>query len=478
MATSRTSATSTASESLRVYAQQLMASERRPLERLNSQKTELETKIKIFQSLGSKLSGLLTLSRSLSSIGSLNPLKKLAVTGVDDAVLEVKADSTAAFATHRVEIQKLASRQSLASKDVTGLDAFSLHKTGSASAGSGGERTARFRFEVGEASLEAEVVLTDDLTQDEVLGRIARAINARKGAVSATVLDTGNDAKRLLVQSSTSGAAGRITAVEDLSGDLMRWLGLSGRSESGDLKAAVQGAADAEVLIDGVPVTSSENTIDNVLTGVTITLKSTGVQNLTVSPDLDAVTKKIEEFVAEYNKAMDEVRNQTRAGDEDGQNRGLLAGEGSFTRLRTDLRDAVHQTTGGDVISRLSEIGITANREGRLSISSSADLSAAISTKPEAVIALFNGPDGIAKRLSGLVEGYSRNGGILARSQDQTRARIRSITTRISATNQILARREDALISQLAAMQATIGALASQKQYLSGLLSSMDQTWA
>jgi flagellar hook-associated protein 2 len=481
MATSGTSITSTASSSLMTLVNQMMASDRQPVTQWQNQKTSLQSKIKIYQSLGSKLSSLLTLSRSFAGTGSLSPLKQVAVSGLDSSILEAKADSGATFGDHTVDVKQLAARHGLAGEVVQAGDKAKVAGGSEDSGNDGSLSVNRFRFVVGDASVEIELSRTSGLTQLELLTQVAKAINDKNGAVSASVIDTGGGGRRLLIQSNVAGQAGRITAVEDLKGNLMRTLKLAGGSnKNGTLSSTVREGQDAIIVVDGVQISSAENTFKNVLPGLTLTAKSAvgGAQTMTVAPDEDAMVKKIQDFISQFNKALDEVRSDTQGADSTGSNRGPLTGEPSFLRLRAALREAVMRPVAGGAISSLAQIGITASREGNLSLEKEDTLRTAIRDNPDAVIGLWNAAGGIAERLTSLLNLYSKTGGILSRQQEAANASIRSIDSRVSSTNKVLSNKQDLLLQQLASIQATVGSLTSQQQYLSGLLSSSDQLFA
>jgi flagellar hook-associated protein 2 len=452
----------------------LMASDRQPLDRLNSQKSDLQSRLDIYNTLGTRFSSLLTAARSLASSGSSNPLAGMTVAGGDPSVLEATADASAQTGLYTVEISKLATRQTLASKPFDGGAAAGIGGDGNGKGSTGG-RTAdvAFRIVVAGAPLEIRTTLPAGATMAEVIDRIASAINAAGGAVSASVLQVGNGQERLLLQAKDAGAAAAVTSIEDLDGDWMAELGLvPDGGKDGSFSSTVQAASDAILSVNGIEVRSASNRLDDVLPGLTLNLKATGTQILEVQRDQDASVKQIQDFIAEFNKTVDEVRNQTRAADSDGSNRGPLSGELIFTRLRTALRDTIDRAvSGAGSLSRISQLGITFDREGHLDMGDGQKLRDALASGPAGVQALFQGA---GQRLADLLNAYSKAGGILAHQEESTRSRIRALDTRIDQTNQNLARRQDELTRQLAQLQSGIGILTDQQKYLSGILTSSD----
>jgi flagellar hook-associated protein 2 len=472
------SRTSTASSSLQSYVYNLMAADRKPLATLTTQKSDLQSKLQVYSALGTRMSSLLTLARAFAAPGGSNPLSSVAVSGNDAAALDVSADSTAQTGSYSVEVRRLANRQTIASDPVeAGVPAQTTGKD---------EKIppARFRIAAGGRSFDVSVEIPAGATMETALARIAQGVNAAKATVTASVLKAGAGKLRLLLQPKDTGSAAAVTSIEDVDGRWMRELGLTspkGKNASGFQE--IQAANDALVLIDGVEVTSSSNLVQDVLPGVTLTLKAAGASGtITVARDQDAIVKQVQDFITEYNKTVDEIRKDTAGGDESGSNRGPLTGEVVFSRLRISLREAVDQvvvasdpSVGATSVMRLSQLGISFDREGHLSMGDGRKLRAGLDGDPGGAEAVFRSA---GQRVADLLNSYGKAGGVLARQRDSAGARIRSLDARISQANQTLAKREEALTAQLAQLQSGIGLLQSQQGYLSGILSSSDSLFA
>jgi flagellar hook-associated protein 2 len=166
---------------------------------------------------------------------------------------------------------------------------------------------------------------------------------------------------------------------------------------------------------------------------------------------------------------LDEVRKQTQAADSTtGQARGALAGDTSFSRLRSGIRDAATKPVTGlsDSLNQLTEIGLTVDQQGHLSDGDGKSLRAALESSPEGVDALFRGVSG---RLVTLLNAYSRAGGILAQDEQSIQTQMRHLTSRISDTNKTLTARQTTLMNQMAQLSSTVDLLNTQKQWLDSL---------
>jgi flagellar hook-associated protein 2 len=473
-----TSATNTASTAIQNQVYALMANDRIPLQRLQTQKSDLATRTQQFQALGSKLSSLLTLARTLSATGSTNPLRSITVTGGDPAAFTVTTDGSAQRGSHTVEVAQIATRHAIASVpiDSTAPDAGSQK-----SAADGGAGHASFRVTAGGTVQEYSVDFPAGATTGEAMAAIAAAVNVAQGPVTAGVLDQGNGRLRLVIQSATTGAAARITAVEDVEGSWMADLGLVGQ-EQGDsaLASTVQTAADARLRVDGVEVVTPENAVRNLLPGVSLELHSVSpAVAVSVEQDADAVVKQVQGFIDKYNAAVDQVRTLTQGADETGANRGIFTSDPMVSRLRTALRDAVALPVSPEnSVRSLADVGVTTDRSGHLSLADEGKLRSVIDTDAQGVESLFTGSGGVANRLAKLLDGYGPTGTTYTRQLESWRTQGRSLDSRIARENTTLARRQAALTAQLAQMQATVASLTSQQNYLTGLLASGDNLFA
>jgi flagellar hook-associated protein 2 len=144
-------------------------------------------------------------------------------------------------------------------------------------------------------------------------------------------------------------------------------------------------AGDASLDVDGITVTSKSNTVNEVLTGVTLDLQSafsSGSVTVTIANDDTALEEKLQEFVDAYNGVVSYI-NDNRTG--------AFAGEASVRSIVSSLRNEINTETSGltSDFSMLAEIGIqTSSDTGLLTINSST-LEDALSTDFKSVSDIF-----------------------------------------------------------------------------------------
>jgi len=211
---------------------------------------------------------------------------------------------------------------------------------------------------------------------NDSLEGLATAINASGSGVTATIVsDTGGSR---LVLKGQSGEANGFTLTADAGADP----GLTAFSDGGGLTLG-QSATNANFTIDGVAYSRASNIIDNIVPGISLTLKKAAPGqpiDIGASRPLEAIRQTVTDFVAVYNqlkKSLSDAIGQT--------------GSGSTLRaLERELTDLVGKSlTSGSGISKLSDIGLYVNKDGLLAVDNS-KLEKALSTDAGAVEALFN----------------------------------------------------------------------------------------
>jgi flagellar hook-associated protein 2 len=117
----------------------------------------------------------------------------------------------------------------------------------------------------------------------------------------------------------------------------------------------------------------------------------------------------------------------------------------------------------------LSEIGITAGKDGTLSISDTTKFTKALTDNPDGVTALFNSSDGIANRLSTRLNRFVNTGGTLDNALQATTARLESINRAIKQQEAYLKIKQATLLDQYTTLQEMLLQLQSQQSLLDSI---------
>lgn len=278
------------------------------------------------------------------------------------------ADSGATEATYAISVTQLAQAQKN-----TGLD---LEQYAASTVGTG---TNTFKVTINGETHELAVAVEDGDTNEEVLQKIALAINEADIGISADVADGSEEGtSRLTITSNNTGAESAFT-LEDVSGNAITATGADSVSRT---------AQDAEFSVDGVSATSNSNTIylDEGL--VTVTLKGTGDAIVEISPSEDTVEDAITAFVSTLNSFIEHLDENSDYITDD-----VLSTINSFIN---------------DNKTRLESIGITQDEDGTLVIDED-QLSAAMSEDMGTIEDVFGGLDGLAVRVTNYASQVSTN---------------------------------------------------------------------
>lgn len=425
----------------------LMQVESQPLTDLQTKEASYQAKLSAFGSLKGALS---TLQNAAQTLQNASTFTGNSASVSDSSVLSAAATSSAAPGSYSISVTQLAKFNAVRS-NVNYAATTDTFNTGTLSIALGGGTA---------------VNVTIDSTNNTLAG-IRDAINGANAGVTASVINDGTT-NRLVLTSKTSGSAGAINvAVTDS--------GAGGTHALSDLASAnlvtTQTADDANLTINGLAITRSSNTISDAIAGLTLnltkgTLASPGNATITVTKDTGAVTSAVNAFVKAYNDAINGIKQLT-AYDAANKKASVLTGDSTARSIQSQLSGLVFASVSGVAggISRLSDLGLSVQRDGTLLVDS-AKLSAAVSDPNKDVAALFTqttaGNQGIAVRFNTLIDGLIGTSGLISSRTDGINSSIKG-----------LQKQADALNTRLTAIEARYRAQFTQ---LDTLISSMNQT--
>jgi flagellar hook-associated protein 2 len=207
------------------------------------------------------------------------------------------------------------------------------------------------------------------------LDGLANAINASGAGVTASIIaDEGGH--RLILKGPT-GETGAFTLAANAGADPA----LSAFSTSG--MTVGQTAANAEFTIDGVAFSRANNIIDDVIPGMSLTLKKAapgqGV-DIGASRPLDMIKQTVGDFVSVYNQLKKSLVAASS----------LSGATTSLREIERELSNLVNKVLSSHgSINKLSDIGISSTKDGLLSVDN-AKLDKVLASDAGAVEALFN----------------------------------------------------------------------------------------
>lgn len=205
-------------------------------------------------------------------------------------------------------------------------------------------------------------------TVQDLLDAIETAFEAQGSEVSVHVTSDG----KIQVENLETGASQlAVTLTSTVGTGTLTW----GEFSPLDVvrkRELIQGQ-DASILIDGVNVTSGDNTVTDVLPGITLNLlaaSSDTTITLNVDRDTDAIINKVSTFVAAYNAVAAFISSHQTYNEEEGKTGGILFGDGTLSSVKSDLTTTLIQSVWG-VASEYAipgMVGVNLDKEGKLTL--------------------------------------------------------------------------------------------------------------
>lgn len=433
----------------------LQTAEQTKLTPITTQQTSYKAKLTAWGVVQTALTKLQTASDALKNTSAIAQSK---VSSTNTAFTATLA-TTATAGSYSVEVTQLAAAQSLLSPKVSSKDT-----------------------DLGDSSMSSRTItiaqpgqkdpLTVTLASDQTsLADVRDAINAKQGSVSASIIKADDNSYYLALTSRDSGTTNEMTITTDDS-SLAQYISYDPSSSTNVMTEQVA-AADAKVNINGIAITRSSNTITDAPEGVTLNLTKTNTgspETLSVVKDNQPMTDAIQAFVDAYNSLQTTIANQTKytavdqgSTSQDSSN-GDLLGDGTLRNIQTRLRSMLSTNQGTGDLSTLSQLGITQDVTGKLTVDST-KLSKALDEKSVDVVSFLSG--------DGKTTGFATQTSSLLKDMLGTDGSVQNATAGINKTLKNLSDEYDRVNAQITA---TMARYKTQFTSLSQLVSQMDQT--
>ncbi len=438
---------------------QLLAIERRPVALLEERKDKLTTEANAWRDLNSRLLNLQNRLADLKNLSS-SVWQAKAASVSDTTMLTASASATAQPGTYTVDVIDLAAattwESGLAVADPDADLGFSGTITVSGGPGDG---------------------QTFDVAATDSLHDIAATINQQKETLgfSASVIQVSPGDYRLVLAGQT-GSANHF----ELTGAVATSLQI-------DAANATQrtAAADAQITVNGVPISAAGNTVNDAVPGLTMNLLKTGTSTITVTDDHDKVVEAVRAFVDQYNSVVDFMAEKTKY-DPESKEAGALFGESLVQSIQFALGTRVMNPVEGvpAEFQTLSMVGISMEKFSAGSGASrkltfdETKFREALEKDPDAVAKLFTLDDGtgkgVAVRLEEWLEAYTKSGGLVLNRAEMLDQNVKDIEERIAYFDEvILPMKEKRLRDQYIALEKAMAMFQNQGDWLSQQIKSL-----
>ncbi|HEY3302995.1 MAG TPA: flagellar filament capping protein FliD [Candidatus Binatia bacterium] len=424
----------------------LVKVERRPIDLLEFQMGNLEFKLSLFNDLNSKLAALKTAAGKLSTSASFFVKK---ASSSDDSVVSATAGSNASAGSHSITVTSLAQAATQAS---TGF-----------SSPTSNIRQGTLNITVGTTTTP----ITIDGTNNTLDG-LKNAINASGAAVTASIVQVDATTYRLVVTGKNTGTANAVTIDES---------GLTTGSDPLPGFTVTQAATNAVLDVDGiVGINRSTNTVSDVITGVTLDLKSLSAApvQVAITNDTTAIKTQVNDFVKAYNDVMSFIHEQTKYDSKSKSGAPLIA-DSTTQSTQGILRMALGTMVAGNPAS-LADLGFTTNTDNTITVDD-AKLTDALANNAAGVSNLFiDATNGVAVKLAASVDSLTApSSGILTARIKGTQDSINDIEDNIAEKEDRLDQFAQALVRRFSVLEALVAKLKAQQDYLTKQLASLPQ---
>jgi flagellar hook-associated protein 2 len=445
-----------------------------------NQLTSLQSQDSAISNLGTLLSNV---SNDISALTDFQgTLAQKEGSSSDTNVLELTAATSSATAgTHTVVVQNLAQTSSgYLDAIANSSDALS----GSVSIQVGNGTTENIVIGAAPSTPAANTIYTG--SGNNTLSDIASAINSAGLGVTANVLADANGSRLSLV-SGTSGSAGQLSITSSLTDANAE----TATNPTGAIhyNSTVTGL-NANLTIDGVPLTSASNTVTNLIPGVTFQLlapsatESGGTQEpvqVVIGNDNTAVESTVSQFVSDYNSLISAVNAQegnTSSGAPE-----PLFGSPTLSLLQEQLLNSLNvQSPNGNLDSISATGGTTLSGSLTIQVGNAAAQSVVIGAAPvtPAANTIYTGSGvntlaGLASAINsanlGVTAGVTTSNGqstLTFTSQTASSNGALSVTSALAASTPAALGYTDAGFTSTTADSGTLGTVANSADALSG----------
>jgi flagellar hook-associated protein 2 len=276
---------------------------------------------------------------------------------------------------------------------------------------------------------------------------------------------TDSSGSRLSLVSGTSGAAGQLAVTSSLSG-----------VSSGNITFQTgEAGQDASLTVDGVSITSPSNTVSNAIPGVTFQLLSSsspGTQvQVQITNDTTDIGMAVSSFVSAYNAVITDIN--TQEGSDSSGNPEPLLGNPTLALLQSQLTQSLFTGSASGAISNITQLGISINNDGTLSLDSDT-LNSVLNSNFSDVTGFLQNSGSFGQTLSTALNnvGTQAPDGAIFLAQQQNSTQETALNADITNENSLLAAQKTQLTDELNTANQILQSIPSQLNEINEIYSA------
>jgi flagellar hook-associated protein 2 len=451
-------------------AQSLVDAEKTPKkERIEAKIAKSEAKITGYSAVKYALS---TLKTAFGKLNDASDFSSIKATNTQPAAFGVTASSTAEAGSYSIAVLDTAKAQRTASSS------FASRSTTL----NGG---VAFQLNLTIGAVPADPI---DVTTTTPAGMVS-AINGAKLGVTAQLINTGSGHQ--IVLTGDTGVANTFSMTT------------SGTNPTDPVSTitfsqSLQTATDASFTVNGLPVTRSTNTVNDVIDGVTLELfAKTAVDSvnapvaarLDLNRDTAGIKDNIKGLVTAYNDFEETLKILGDRDSEVEEFGGALAGESLLQSVRTQVRNLITDTssTPGTTIQAARDVGLSIDRFGKLTLDE-AKLDTALQDNFGEVSTMFSAgtnnqsiyspaPAGLAGGAINSIEKMLLSTGLIDTQSKSATTQIAKYKDEMTVLEERMEKLMTRYMSQFSVMESIVGNSNSMREGLKGTFEGMMKSY-
>lgn len=453
---------------VKALAKSLVEAERAPKQQaIQSKIDKSEAKISGYSAM---MAALDIFKQQVDGLDSVTDFAAVDIRNSNPLAVQVSTNSLASPGAHTISITSLAQAQRSVgdgfdnvTAQVNGGNAFTLSLTVA------GEATD---IEISAADTNASAVVN--------------AINQAGAGVSAQLLDTGVEGAADRYKIVLTGQTGASNAFS-VSTDAADTSGLNFTTPTG------QDAADAAVTVNGVAISRSTNTIDDVIPGMTFDLlgPTTGAVAVQLNRDSSGVKERVQSLVTAYNSMVSDFGILTGPASEDEEDiySGSLRGDSTVRSVLSQMRQVFfgESETAGESITSLRDMGVSVDKDGVVTLDEAA-LDEALTTHFEEVVSALAGrttaevdgetvvQQGLGAEMAARLRALMGPTGIILSQSTSAESQVGRYEEQLEKLETRMEGILERYTKQFAAMESIVGQLTSMRENLKSQFEAMLNT--
>ncbi len=448
-------------------ASSLVEAERAPQQAL------IDTAIKTTQArisgYGAVLSSLSAFKGSLAALQDQSKLNSPAVQSNGAGYFEVSASATATPGRHRINVLSLAMGQSSIS---AGFSSSTTILNGGA--------PITLDLTVGGQAISPALVISGSDPAGASPNDIVSAINNANAGISAQLVNTGaaSNPHKIVITSTTTGSGATFSiATSATAADGVTPL---------DFSTALQAAADAHLLVDGVDMLRSTNTVSDAIPGVRLTLlaptstdgtlANSVAGSIDISRDTASVKANVQALVVAFNSLKGLLGTVSDGRSTVADTGATLVNDSLVRQIQRQITQMMtdnSSTPGDNGVSALRDLGVTIQRDGTLALDQT-QLDAVLKNQFPSVVkmltankenskGILSGSRGLAGDAVTRLTGLMAQDGPIVMSSNNASAKISTYNQKRVALEERMQALLNQYTNQFAAMERMVGQLNSLK---------------